>query len=136
MFQIYIYNSHCWGVVSNTQPHNTSGNLLTNMNCNLCSKTFSCKQNLIDHVSKSHPTYSFKCKFCDSIFLNLNIKTSHMQRVTRPISKCPVCSARFTNPCALASHIQNNHCFFCTPCNLIYIDSISLVHHNKTIHSH
>lgn len=102
--------------------------------CDLCSCTFTRKDNFNRHIVKLH---TFKCTHCDQI---LSTEDALMEHWTNSHSissciKCYVCKEIFATQALLDSHIVLEHVFKCAHCQKHFQTEKNLTRHLESEHS-
>ena len=79
-------------------------------NCDACSDTFSCLQNLNVHKEDVHGEIQlFKCGMCDKAFMSERLKRLHVTRFHRtPSHVCPMCGHKSKEKQHHMSHIETH----------------------------
>ncbi|KRT83116.1 zinc finger protein, partial [Oryctes borbonicus] len=114
--------------------------------CQLCQKTFSCRQNYEVHIKAVHENQKpYKCDQCDKTFSYVNSLKCHMlQHVSEKTYPCESCDKVFNHPSSLVYHREAEHNngrkFVCNKCNKSFkhkqlLLRHQLVHSNERPHS-
>ena len=111
--------------------------------CGQCSKIFTRKETLNDHVKVKHEGIKFSCDMCDKSFASQSILLIHKKKVHKGKSqKCDICEESFFPPSILKKHIENVHALDntlkpllqCPQCEKTFTSKKSWSLHIKSVH--
>jgi hypothetical protein len=78
--------------------------------CDHCEQTFTCRQDLKDHIKKDHEKpENFQCDMCPKQFNNkssLKNHRNHFHDLIPKQFKCEICMKEFKQKCALSKHYK------------------------------
>ncbi|XP_058503031.1 zinc finger protein 501 [Solea solea] len=102
--------------------------------CRVCQMSFASKEDLEEHLLKSHPEKEFyECDLCKRVFTSLMKCQSHvLLHKCMPGIVCEVCGRSFSNPKALARHHRRTcrRSFKCTDCTETFNKKNALLKHS------
>lgn len=80
------------------------------LKCQICEKTFSQKQQLIEHGFRHSGERPYKCNYCDASFASLKNHRQHVKihDVSKKLS-CPVCGKLFAEKSKIKLHVNGHH---------------------------
>ncbi|XP_075907343.1 uncharacterized protein LOC142904871 [Nelusetta ayraudi] len=88
--------------------------------CTVCSKAFSYKKNLANHMMKSHCPLSCSYADCGKVFLSKYLLKRHITiHRAETLHQCNICGKQFTQACKLKDHIKRHNGekpYSCIPC--------------------
>ncbi|CAM1298329.1 SNAI2 (predicted) [Pycnogonum litorale] len=109
----------------------------TRLQCIDCGKSYSTFSGLTKH-KQFHCVIqrekSFKCKFCEKVYVSLGALKMHIRTHTLPC-KCHLCGKAFSRPWLLQGHIRTHtgeKPFACSHCNRAFADRSNLRAHLQT----
>ncbi len=96
--------------------------------CSLCTKTFTSKNSLNQHIKKTHPGIKFSCQICNKTLTSKSILKHHIDTVHYGIMpySCSYCNKTFTYNSSLQGHINVQHKiqkeeYKCVICSRIFL---------------
>lgn len=131
-------------LVQESEPQKPSrlGDTEVKLVCNLCNKTFSCKQNFEIHLKAVHENQRpYQCDKCEKSFPYVNSLKCHMLQHSDKNEKlyiCEVCKKIFNHPSSLVYHREAEHNngrrFVCNKCNKSFKHK-QLLQRHQLVHS-
>ncbi|KAG1714911.1 Zinc finger protein 91 [Nymphon striatum] len=109
--------------------------------CPHCDKTFAWDFALNKHFRESHSKdgMTFKCDFCDQMFMYRRKLENHIRLDTRSRFACSVCHKTFSLLQNMHRHYQNKHCNMgrhgCSFCSKSFTWKTHLTDHVKKMHA-
>ncbi|CAH0556666.1 unnamed protein product [Brassicogethes aeneus] len=116
---------------------------LTEFQCEICKKYFSCKQNLYGHITAVHKQEKpYKCELCDKSFSFVQTlkvhRLTHNEDDVNKVYRCDSCDKVFTHPSSLQYHKNADHSkgkrYVCNKCDRCFKHK-QLLQRHQLVHS-
>ena len=117
---------------SNEEPLN--GHVEGIYECQLCSKVFKLKSNLLKHERNHAENKIFRCDVCDQAFPELQELAFHRVNCENDFYKCEVCDEEFETKLSFMCHVEthsNEKSYMCDICGTRFKHSRSLTTHKR-----
>lgn len=123
-------------LLGETAKKNRKSETTNKHKCNVCTKSFLRKSNLVDHLRLHANVRQFECNLCHKKFVQKGNMLSHMRThsTERPY-ECQICDKRYNQSSALSMHMRSLHTkernFVCKTCPKAFSNVSDLRKHER-----